>query len=213
MGRHYSFKIVTYNSLDRVLSFVLTTSKYAFILHDKDNTDPHYHILATFKQNKSFNSVRSLIGGEQNTFVQPMTDRYNDFLYLTHSNSPDKFQYSSEDISCNDLKYFSFSDTTISNEEFLTDISPTSMLSYKELAIKYGRDYIKNYSAYHSFAIMADKQSRYIDRGYPSKLSLIDYSVFLVELRESLYQWAKEFLPSDFHRLYYESFTFFRITP
>ena len=79
MQRFYSFKIVTYNSLEYVEAFSKLTSHFAYILHDKDLKEDgtlqseHYHVLCTFTSNKSFESVRKLMGGPENTFVQAMT--------------------------------------------------------------------------------------------------------------------------------------------
>lgn len=210
MDRYYSFKIVTYNPLSYVQAFISHTKNYAYILHDKDTTDSHFHLLATFTSNKSFNSIKTLMGGDQNTFVQPLKDKYGDFLYLTHKNAPEKFQYSDDLIVSNNLKFFTDTEkAVISNEEFLNDISPYSLLSYRDLAVKYGRDYIKNYKAYHSFAYEALKQQQHIDLGYKEELTFITYPEFLIDLYDSLALWARDFIP-DLYDVYTKSFYFFK---
>lgn len=188
-SRFYSFKIVTYHTdLSIIQNFCSLCFKYAYILHDKDAADNHYHILATFKGNKSFQSVRSLFPGGANTLVKQMTDKIGDFLYLTHSNCPDKYQYSSEDIVCNDIKYFSSKiSCSITNEEFINDISSFSMLSKKQLAIKYGRDYMLNFRRYKDFISVMEDEEVDIKRGYSRYCDLLDYSTFLFDLDRAFY--------------------------
>ena len=80
MSRFYSFSIVSYASLSEIQNLLQACRHYVYILHDKDvNEDgslrsPHFHILCTFVQNKSFNSVASLVVSSQNTFVQQLQD-------------------------------------------------------------------------------------------------------------------------------------------
>ena len=71
MSRFYSFSIVSYASLSEIQNLLQACRHYVYILHDKDvNEDgslrsPHFHILCTFVQNKSFNSVASLVVSRQ----------------------------------------------------------------------------------------------------------------------------------------------------
>lgn len=184
--RYYSFWIVTYHTdLSIIQNFCNYTFKYAYILHDKDkDKSPHYHIICSFKQNKSFASVRALFPDGQNTIVKSLTDRYGAFTYLTHENEPDKFHYSSDSRVCNDLSYFSKLNTSApDNEEFLNDLSPYSMLSMRDLAIKYGRDLIKNYKIYKDFASSAYSQQCDIERGHSSYIDCIPYENFVSEVR------------------------------
>lgn len=200
--RFYSFRVVSYASLDELDLLFKSAFKLAYILHDKDiysSSDdcppekigtlksPHYHILCTFKQNKTFKAIRDMVVSEHNTFVQPMQDKYSDFEYLNHSNAPDKYQYPFTDIICNDLSFFSGATTkNISNDEFLNDICNPAK-THRELAVKYGRDYIKNYKAYHEFAQLVRDEDLSCELGYPATssncftqpaISLMPYSQF-----------------------------------
>ncbi len=154
MDRFYSFKVVTYNTNESEIQPLLDKAfKYAWILHDKDKTDPHIHILCTFKQNKSFEQVRKMVEGSQNTFAQQMKDKYQDFIYLVHSEDfPDKALYNETDIHSNDMSFFQRgAKKSVDNEEFLLDLLNPHM-TYRERAIKYGRDYIRNCNLYTKFA-------------------------------------------------------------
>ena len=153
MDRFYSFRVVTYNTNESDFQPLLDKAfKYAWILHDKDKTDPHIHILCTFKQNKSFDNVRKMIEGEQNTFVQQMKDKYQDFLYLTHSEDFDKALYEESAVHCNDTSFFQRGiKKSVDNEEFVVDLLDSKM-TYRQKAIKYGRDYIRNFRTYERFA-------------------------------------------------------------
>lgn len=175
MERYYSFKVVTYHTDIKIIkSFCKNCFKHAYILHDKDDTDPHYHILCTFKQNKSFESVRALMHDsfdsvralmpdgqslvEQNTLVQPMKDKRGDYDYLTHLNCPEKYQYDSSLIVCNDISYFVGKvSQSLDNEEFYNDLTdPTKSL--KMLAIRYGRDFMRNFTRYKEFVELSERE-------------------------------------------------------
>ena len=154
MDRFYSFKVVTYNTNESDFQPLLDKAfKWAWILHDKDKTDKHIHILCTFKQNKSFEQVRKMVEGEQNTFARKMEDKYQDFIYLPHSEDfPDKALYNETDIHSNDMSYFQRGcKKSVDNEEFVLDLLDDK-LTYRQKAIKYGRDYIRNYKIYENFA-------------------------------------------------------------
>lgn len=153
MDRFYSFKIVTYNTTESDFQPLLDKAfKWAWILHDKDKTDPHIHILCTFKQNKSFENVRKLVQGNQNTFAQQMKDKYQDFIYLVHSEDFDKALYNESDIHSNDMSFFQRGcKKSVDNEEFVVDLLDKDM-TYRQKAIKYGRDYIRNFRTYENFA-------------------------------------------------------------
>lgn len=161
MKRFYSFSIVSYADLSE-LSVLLTSCRhYVYILHDKDvNEDgsarsPHFHILCTFSQNKSFNAVASLVESSQNTFVQQLQDVGGAFAYLTHQNNLEKFQYNSDDLVSDDIDYWidripDYEDKKNKNDEFVDDLLSDDF-DVVAMARKYGRDFIKNISKYESF--------------------------------------------------------------
>lgn len=197
IDRYYSFKIVTYHSMDIVDQIKENFYKYAYILHDKDvdsEGNPlqnHVHIVCTFKQNKSIKNVLKIFPEEQNSFVLPSTDRYGDFDYLTHANAQEKYQYNSSEVITNDLKFFRPKQEAINNAEFLNDIL-NSTKTYFELAIKYGRDYMKNVNRYKEFARICIEQSDDMEKGYNQRISLLTYKYFMFHLSNKLVDYCKE---------------------
>lgn len=183
-ARSYSFNIVTYvTDIQAITDFCSFTFKYAFILHDQDlNKSPHYHIICSFKQNKSFDAVRKLFPQNQNTIVEKLIDKYGAFEYLTHKNDPDKFQYSSDLVSTNDLKYFERPlSREFSNDQFLFDLCFSTLSEY-DLAVRYGRDYIIHRSQYLSFKDVILSEQLSIERGYPSHIELLTEERFLFDI-------------------------------
>lgn len=152
--RYYSFSLVTYNTNESDFKPLLDKAhKWAWILHDKDKADPHIHILCTFKQNKSFEVVRNMVEGEQNTFVEPLRDKYKAFQYLTHENEDEeKAAYEESEIHCNDTSFFQKGlSKSVDNTEFVIDLLDGKM-SLAEKIIKYGRDYARNFRTYEALA-------------------------------------------------------------
>ena len=81
-----------------------------------------------------------------------MEDKFSAFAYLTHDNDKSKFQYSKELIHCDSFDYWqpTTSETKEEkNEEFLNDLL---CLSKYQLAVKYGRDFMRHYKTYLEFA-------------------------------------------------------------
>lgn len=152
--RYYSFSLVTYNTNENDIQPLLDkANKWAWILHDKDKADPHIHILCTFKQNKSFEVVRGMVTGEQNTFVEPLRDKYKAFQYLTHENEDEeKAAYEESEIHCNDTSFFQKGlSKSVDNAEFVLDLLDNTMTMAQKI-IKYGRDYARNFRTYEVLA-------------------------------------------------------------
>ena len=78
--------------------------QWAYILHDKDDTEPHYHIYLNFgKTSVDFADVGSWFGLDEN-FVNKIEGRKSDvLLYLTHANDGQqhKYQYSPKEVVAN----------------------------------------------------------------------------------------------------------------
>lgn len=174
MSRFYSFSIVSYASLTEIQNLLQACRHYVYILHDKDvNEDgslrsPHFHILCTFVQNKSFNSVASLVVSSQNTFVQQLLDVGGAFAYLTHQNNPEKFQYNSDDLVSDNLDYWldkipEYENKSSKNDEFVDDLLSDDF-DVVAMARKYGRDFIKNLNRYETFRFrVKDSSTRSLD--------------------------------------------------
>lgn len=110
-----------------------------------------------------------MVEGSQNTLAQKMEDKYQDFIYLPHSEDfPDKALYNESDIHSNDMSYFQRGcKKSVDNEEFISDLLDSNM-TIKQKAIKYGRDYIRNYRTYERFVRLLryeEKLQKYIEEG------------------------------------------------
>lgn len=91
---------------------------YAYIIHDKDtytaedeeqNTEhkagalkpAHIHLLLRFKDSQKIGYVADWFGISPN-FINKIKKRWeNAVLYQTHANAPEKYQYSSDEVTCN----------------------------------------------------------------------------------------------------------------
>lgn len=158
----YSASLVVYDSLELVRSFCFKyCKKYAFILHDKDECTPHIHLICTFSQRKSISTIRRYfreLGSTQNVLFEPVRDFSAVFRYLTHKDDATKYQYSDTDVTCNDYAFFDKSKQVSSDiYEFVNDLVD-GFLTYREMAYKYGRDYIRNYQRYNDFAVLVRLQ-------------------------------------------------------
>ena len=71
-----------------------TIKKYAYILHDKDDTAPHYHIYLNFGNSGVDSKLVAQWFGLQESQVNRIQGRATDMLqYLTHSNESQKYKY------------------------------------------------------------------------------------------------------------------------
>lgn len=164
MERYYSFKGVTYLSEETLRAKLQhkDVKQWAYILHDKDKNEdgadkePHRHVLVIVKANKSIDAMRRMFESEEgNTLFKPIDEIQHDYRYLTHKDDESKYKYNSEDIKCSSTEYWakvSRDEETESktNEDFINDLEDPKM-TRRNLAIKWGRDYMKNYRAYEAF--------------------------------------------------------------
>ena len=96
-----------------------TIKRWAYILHDKDDTAPHYHIYLNFGDNGVDTKQIAEWFGLQESQVSRVKGRATDMLlYLTHGNDSqkNKYQYSPTEVVAN----FDF-ETEISNARILGD--------------------------------------------------------------------------------------------
>lgn len=159
--RFYSVFIRTFSPREEVEAFLRSVDfdEYAFILHDSDVKEdgslkePHFHILVYRKT--GFRLTPAARAFTQNTLIQPCRSRKLAFEYLTHKNDPDKHSYSSSLI-CqfhrDGKDTFSLTHEEAQRNSFAQMLDDISQLSRRELAVKYGRDYMLNYRRYEQFA-------------------------------------------------------------
>lgn len=73
-------------------------------LHDKDiNPDgqpkkAHYHVIITYSNTTTYNSVKELTDRFNCPIPQPLEQVRGYYRYLTHKDNPEKFQYNEDDI-------------------------------------------------------------------------------------------------------------------
>ena len=127
---------------------------YAYIMHqpEADNKQLHYHIVVKLSKQQTCDYFFNRKNFNQNVFVKGLKKRlgaFRAFEYLVHKNHPDKIQYQLSDVVSDDLPFWqSLVASKPDNGEFVVDLANLSPL---EMALKYGRDFIKNYSKYADF--------------------------------------------------------------
>ena len=151
--RFYSFAIVSYADLKDIQPLLNNANHWAYILHDKDNAPKHYHIIATFQQNKSYNVVRGYVQSNQTTLCEELDSAQATLRYWTHIDYPEKAQYPKTDIVYDNEMYWSRYDDRNANDTntaFIEDLINDDLTEY-DRALKWGRDYIKNRGVYQQF--------------------------------------------------------------
>lgn len=163
------FSIVTYTDIS-VLKKVLESNgskirAYAYIEHDKDVVDYHIHLMLYTYDPYTYKGIRNWFRAaqnpedERNTFVQTIIDRKKLFEYLTHKNEDnEKFKYDvSKIVSCNVEKLLE-EESKDESYDCLQDFM--SGISYRELARRYGRDFIYHFQNYKMLCLEIAKQER-----------------------------------------------------
>lgn len=166
--RPRSFSLVTYLDISQVQDVLLKHDKqiraYAYIEHNRDCDENgevkprHIHILIRTIQGRTVSDICNWFSGffddkglGINTLGQEMHDISNSYLYLTHSTQQaleeNKYQYSPDEIFTNDREYF---EKASYNDEDNITLAVSELLEgkpLKEVALKYGRDFILHYQS------------------------------------------------------------------
>lgn len=153
--RFYRWSLVVYGNEEDVLKVCRVSQHYAYILHDKEEKEMHWHLLCTFKVWKSLASIKSIIDNGQNVLGEEIHDKQAAFRYLTHKDNPEKYQYDEELIKSDD-KGFWRGEEQGDVVELIDDI--IEGMSFRDMAIKYGKDFVKNYRAYAHYAALVEAQ-------------------------------------------------------
>lgn len=153
----YSYSLMTYAKPEEFARLLKVAKHWAWIFHNRDNKEPHYHIYVSFVTKKSPKQILEIIDSKQNTFWEGMKGTPQDLLtYFTHEKEVTKAQYEYSEIQFDDEKYWSkgadAENKENENQEFLEHLLKKT--SRREMARKYGKDYMKNYRAYEEFANM-----------------------------------------------------------
>lgn len=176
--------LVTYAKapdVERILAEKSEMLNYAFwIQHDKDEAEPHIHIVVGLVNSRKPNEVSNWFkkcandeGVVQNTLAEPILSCNDIVEYLTHTDVKSlqlgKHQYSEVDIRVSRGKLEAFREEKSDYqrrdeakskkeakedecEQLLNDIIAGT--SCRTMARRYGRDFIKNHKAYREYAAM-----------------------------------------------------------
>lgn len=165
-----SFDVVCYDDPGTLISHFHNLLHYAYILHNhdvKEDTgeikEAHYHLILCFVNPRSIEGLKAelLRYATQNIFVQPVKHSVGaSYLYLMHKTkkaiNDGKLPYDEREIISDDIGFWSKkgqefcedTENSFSNEKFLLDLFRYNEL---QMAIVYGRDYIKNVTKYNAF--------------------------------------------------------------
>ena len=148
---------------------------YAFIYHDKDTyindilddkTNeiihkkgdlklPHFHIYLKLKSSRDCEEIKrwfmpkeliDVNGLPYNCLSQKVKSSVACIDYLTHKNEPDKYQYSESDVISYNIDSVLENDAIDNSIDIVEDM--LSGFTTRELAKRYGRDFIYHYSSY-----------------------------------------------------------------
>lgn len=154
----YHYSLITYCPISEIDALVFESCKfYAWILHDKDLTEdgevkePHYHLILEFNDCRPRNPIKLLQGFKPDvytTMIENVKSTRACVRYLCHLDQPDKMSYEVGEVFSNDTERVEklCSDSKMrDNNDFYYDLLN---LDICQMAIKYGRDYIKNLEKY-----------------------------------------------------------------
>lgn len=175
-----ALSIVTYATEEHILRIFESKKNqvlgFAYIHHDKDKSEPHKHIVVVLKRSRKQQEVLNWFKGcvdekgeKCNTRLEPIACMRGIEEYLTHSDDDSvkagKHQYNEQDIKV--LKadelfdYVTDYDKAQEREQRKTEKSDEvesliddiiQGVSLREMARRYGRDYMKNAVSYRRYA-------------------------------------------------------------
>lgn len=151
-----------------------------FIAHDKDDKAPHYHVVLELKKPRYISEIISWFkacvdskGRLVNTMGEATKSTEDIDDYLTHKNDLTKHQYTACDIRVligsrdeyrtHETEYQAVENAeaakAFAKEAYADDVESQLQAiidgtSHREMARRYGRDYIKNHKAYKEYALL-----------------------------------------------------------
>lgn len=179
-SKFYKWGLMSYADIEDIQNILDIAKHWAYIKHDKDissNLDesgkqklvePHYHIVLILNSQMTLSAIRKRIGSDENTLGQELKFPKNLYDYLLHDEYTDKIRYSEKERYCDNINYWENlkknERTTKKNdaEELIDDI--LKGLSFREMARKYGRDYMRNYFDYTNYAKLVKEEDKLIEQ-------------------------------------------------
>lgn len=133
---------------EQVKVFLKKAKWAAYIKHDKDDKETHWHIVIEYETRRHAENIKNGIQEitKQNCFLEKGRSKKALVEYLTHKNDPEKFQYEEgEIIWINKNKY----ETNVEMEIVQAIVEGKEEW---ELLREFGREYIRNRRAYRESA-------------------------------------------------------------
>lgn len=148
-----AFALITYVNEERIKEELKKHDivAWAYIKHDKDETEEHYHVIIQTQEGHTTNSVRKWFKDEQNTLAQPLKDVQGIKDYLTHQNEPNKHHYEIDEVQKSKGAWDIFKVETQSNEEEIIN-SLIKGEEIRNLVKRYGKEFIYHYNQYKEIA-------------------------------------------------------------
>lgn len=175
MSKSRYFSLTTYateKQIQKVVGdHVRSLRSFCYIYHDKDEAEPHHHILVRTHSTwtapqiaKWFADLKDKKGEKINTFCETANDMEALKIYILHqdekSREEGKHEYSTEDI-----KDYGFNDLAERKDSYdssyeilnkvLLGVNPRDLVRY------YGRDYLYHYNQYEDVADMIRRHEGY----------------------------------------------------
>ena len=182
------FSLTTYANEKQIQRVICDHAKsiraLCYIHHDKDESEPHYHILmrthatwSTVQITKWFADLKDKEKKPINTFCEIANDMYALKRYIIHdteeARAEGKHQYTIEDI-----KDFGMCD--LSERKDAYDSSYEILLKVlaganpRELVRYYGRDYLYHLNAYHECAVRIRELEGYREASMFARINMFD---------------------------------------
>lgn len=173
--RTRQWSILTYAKEEEFSDLLNCAQHWAWAYHDKDENEPHAHILLIFKHPRAFAGIKAMIKSDQNTLGEPIKKGLHEvYEYLLHRGKPEKYQYAEECRHSDDDDFWEEQkEKEPETDSLIDDILAGTPL--RILARKYGRDYMRNKTAYESFAFQVKLQEEGVKLPYQLYDSRADF--------------------------------------
>lgn len=166
---------VTYGTEEDIKELIKYEEKFnldavAYILHDKEEAEKHYHMIWRFKNPRVENCIKEdykYIGVNQNCFPNKCISIYKAYRYLTHEDEKNKPKYNEDEIKGVNIEYIKQlaqengpkeqkEDNTM---QIIDDI--IDGICKRDMVEKYGRDFVINYGKFEYMAqLISYEQNR-----------------------------------------------------
>lgn len=172
--RFRNFACITYATEEQISRFLCHYRRdikhYAYAYHDKDDNEPHTHIILLWHNGMSTSALKKRFKRftDQNTLVEVLLDKTACYQYLTHENDDDKYHYDIGIIKSDSSSYWQ----AVVYEEEEDDNKALSIvndiLAGVPLPImlkRYGTHFVINFDKYQSFAkqmLMYDRERAHL---------------------------------------------------